>query len=237
MTASTPDHDTTDPIAKAHLTSIARERIRRRLLDGLDLIADNWHGACHPLGQEGSVRRPAPASKPPVPIDHTSALDACRRDLRSWGQLMLEEGGAQHGPRTTDGQPANGRQLARWLAVHVEWLAAHDAGHDAAEEIHRHGRRVRAIALGYRSRRFQVGRCPEVLDDLDGDGLMQSCTGGLWALVRQEDGMLPDRVVCDATDEHQWSPSQWGALGRRLGNLHPDGVERLLSRLGGYRVG
>src|SRR5690606_8689267 len=136
----------------------------------------------------------------------------------------------------TERHPATGPQIAHWLALHSDWLAAHAAGPDAAEELHRHGRRVRDIALGYRSRRFQVGACPEeIIDDVM--GVSKPCTGGLWALVRQGDDMLPGRGVCDVEAAHVWTPSQWPALGRRLGNLHPDGVERLMSRIVGYRTG
>lgn len=232
-----------DVIEKAHLTSLARERTRRRLLDALDILAEHWSAAERPqVTREGGERRPAPASRPPLPIDPASALDAAWRDLRSWGQLIIEERDLSAGPRTghapscprgcTDRHPATGPQIARWLALHADWLAAHPAGDDCAEELHRHARRVRAIALGHRSRRFQIGRCPQV--DVDEDGLAATCVGTLWALVRQEDDMLPDRVVCDTDDEHVWSPSQWPALGRRLGNLHPEGMDRLMQRLAGH---
>lgn len=238
-----------DVIERAHLTALNRERTRRRLERALDDLAEHWTGAEHPPMPEGSVRRPQPASRLPMPLDPASAVDAAWRDLRSWGQLVMEERDLTQGPRTghtpacrvgcDQRHPATGPQIARWLALHAEWLAAHDAGEDAADELARHARRLRDIDLGYRSRRFQIGRCPEEVHDEQWErhGLTQECTGNLWALIREEDTMLPDRVVCDAHEEHTWSPSQWAALGRRLGNLHPDGVERLLNRLAGYTSG
>ena len=237
---------TDDLIEKAHLVSLTRARTRRRLEEALDTIAEHWAGAENPPKPEGSTRRTPPRSKPPMPIDPASAIDAAWRDLRSWGQLVMEERGVTHGPRTghttkcrthcATKHTATGPQIARWLALHADWLAAHDAGEDAAVELARHGRRLRDIDLGYRSRRFIVGTCPEETYD-EAEPLTKPCTGNLWALIREEATMLPDRVVCDASEDHTWSPSQWAALGRRLGNLHPDGVERLLNRLSGFSTG
>lgn len=237
---------TDDVIEKAHLISLSRARTRRKIEDALDTIAAHWDGAMSPPKPANSERRTPPRSKPPMPIDPASAIDAAWRDLRSWGQLVMEERDLSQGPRTghtpacrtacTDKHPATGPQIARWLALHADWMAAHEAGPDAAAELARHGRRLRDIDLGYRSRRFIVGQCPEEIHD-ETSPITEPCIGNLWALIREEDTMLPDRVVCDANEWHTWSPSQWAALGRRLGNLHPDGVERLLNRLSGYSTG
>jgi hypothetical protein len=42
------------------------------------------------------------------------------------------------------------------------------------------------------------------------------CTGNLIAVMRQGDVLLPRFVGCDLHPEHQWVPSEWAGLGKRL---------------------
>ncbi|MFK5691296.1 hypothetical protein ACI3EY_16685 [Ornithinimicrobium sp. LYQ92] len=235
----------TDPIERAHLVATTRTRIRHQLETALDQIANHWHGAQNPPPAAASTgsKKPKPGSRLPMPLDPASAVDEAWRTLRSWGQLVMEERGVTVGPRTghtpscsrgcTEKHGPTGKQIAQWLALHAEWLSAHDAGEYAAHELARHGRRLRDIDLGYKSRRFQIGPCPEetITDEM---GVTEACTGGLWALIREEDNMLPDRVVCDHNGDHTWSPSQWAALGRRMGNPSADEMHREMTRMAGH---
>lgn len=217
----------TDVIERGYLNARKREKLRREIDDALDMIRDHWDDATHPPGTEPSGRRPAPGSRPPLPIEYASVVDEAERVLRSWAALVVDERAAK--PRR---HLADGRAVACFLALHAEWLAAHDTGGDAASELMTQARRVRDLALGRRARKFQIGRCPEVTEE----GAV--CDGALWAVIRQgldHDGMLPDRVACDRCGTI-WAPHQWTALGRRLvGTLDRRGAERLIARLSAVR--
>lgn len=220
-----------DPIERGYLLAAHRDRIRTRLTDALDMLAHHWTGAMHPPAGQHSGRRTQPASRPPTPIGPTSVRDAAWRDLRSWCQLVMDERDLHTAP-----QAQTGAGLARWLTTHADWLAAHEAGKDCADEMARHARLIRDLDRGYHARRFQLGPCVEDVHDEAGVETYR-CTGSLWALMRQEDDLLPDKVACDAVEEHVWRPGEWARLGVRMGMVHPAGVDRLVARLAGYTSG
>lgn len=200
-------------------------RTRQAIETAVDVIVEFWPGSAAPPPQPGARSRTVPASKTPMPVAALNAREAAWRDLRSWCQLVMEERALTVGPRTTDGP-----DLALFLARHADWLARHEAGRDCADELHRHARTLRDLATGSYTRRFPVGACPEpVIDDTGVE--VGRCPGSLFALLRREDAreaLLPRMVTCDVDRDHVWSPSQWHALGKRLGvALSPDGMERL----------
>lgn len=220
-----------DPIEKAHLVTAHRQRVRTRLLDATDLLAAHWTGAQHPPREPGPRHRAVPASRPPTPIGPTSTRDAAWRDLRSWCQMVMEERDLTEGPRDTGAV-----SLAMFLARHADWIAAHEAGQDCADELAGHARRIRDLDRGYHARRFQLGPCVEDVHDDAGIETWR-CEGNLWALMRQEDDLLPDKVACDVTVEHVWRPGQWPALGRRMGQTIAASMEREMGRLSGHTSG
>src|SRR5690606_4634061 len=109
---------TTEP--QPRLTDTRLDRRYQALLAALDLIVDAWDGAHNPPTPVGTGRRTPPRSKPPCSPDVLSALDAAWRDLRSWGQLVMEERDLTLGPRAMTGP-----DLALFLARHADWLAGH----------------------------------------------------------------------------------------------------------------
>lgn len=206
------------------------EALHRRhdaLLRALDLLVEHWSAAHTPPKPVGVGRRTPPRSKPPVSPEVLSALDAAWRDLRSWGQLVMEERGLTVGPRSDSGP-----DLALFLARHADWLSRHEAAEDALGELERHARRVESMALGRRTRRVPLGGCPQVV--LDAVGVtIGPCSGTLVAVVHEEEEMLPAVVRCDEDREHAWAPSEWPALGRKLGRVSPDGALTLVRAITG----
>jgi len=224
---------TTEP--QPRLTDTRLDRRYQALLAALDLIVDAWDGAHNPPTPVGTGRRTPPRSKPPCSPEVLSALDAAWRDLRSWGQLVMEERDLTLGPRAMTGP-----DLALFLARHADWLARHEAAEDCTREMARHSRKLEAMAKGRRTRRVILGACPE--PSMDEEGLLLGpCPGTLVALVHDEEDLLPAVVRCDVDREHAWTPSQWPALGRKLGRISPTGAQALVDAIAGrtvrYRVG
>ena len=205
----------------------AHHRRHDALLAALDLLVEHWGGAHFPPKPQGSGRRTPPRSKPPLSPDVLSALDAAWRDLRSWGQLVMEERDLTVGPRSDSGP-----DLALFLARHADWLSRHEAAEDVVAEISRHAHRVESMALGRRTRRVPLGGCPQVCIDAVGMTI-GPCDGTLVAVVHEEEEMLPALVRCDIDREHVWSPSEWPALGRKLGRIHQDGALALVNAITG----
>ena len=198
-------------------------RTRRAIEEAVDAIVEHWPGSLTPPPQPGAQSRAKPSSKPPMPVSALNARESAWRDLRSWAQLVMEERDLTLGPRSTTGP-----DIALFLARHADWLSRHEAGRDCAAELAGHAGRLRDLATGSYTKRFPVGACPEQVTDedgalvLDADGLTQNCPGQLFALMRREDAvesLLPRMVTCDTNRGHVWEPSQWHALGRRLGHI------------------
>ena len=127
------------------------------------------------------------------------------------------------GPRANTGP-----DLALFLARHADWLARHVAADDCVDELRRHARKVEAMAKGRRTRRVMLGGCPElVLDEEVYPPRIDPCIGSLVALVHDEEDLLPAVVRCDVCRDHAWTPSQWVALGRKLGRAGGAGAQAL----------
>lgn len=124
--------------------------------------------------------------------------------LSTWARLVSDE----RNVRPPIDQPA---AIASWLHRHTEWLAAHGAAGEVADQMAEiaHGQ-ARRIAYPNGSRVFEVAPCP-VLDD---DGVQ--CQGTIKAVLRRTDSLLPSQLVCDADDEHVWDSTRWVRLGIKL---------------------
>lgn len=206
------------------------------LLEALDTLTEFWEPAHQPPTRDSNTRRTPPKSKPPLSAEVLSTMDAAWRDLCSWGQLVMQERDLTLGPRAMTGP-----DLALFLARHADWLARHVAAEDCIDELRKHARKVEGMAKGRRTRRVVLGACPEPQVDEDGL-LMGPCTGTLVALVHDEEDLLPAVVRCDVCRDHAWAPSQWVALGRKLGRTKQAGAEALVDAIAGratvrHRVG
>lgn len=162
-------------------------------------------------------------ARPPVSAHSLSIrrdTDAC---LTSWALMVAEERDLRTGLRAGD-VPS----VAGFLLIHADWLGDHEAGEAAADEMNGWAGKCTDIVESNRTRRYQVGRCPEVVMDDEGTEL-GPCAGNLWALIRQADTMLPRHIQCDADEAHRWDPHAWSALGRRIDILQAVAAARLAS--------
>lgn len=220
------------------LTDPRLHRRHEHLLEALDTIVEYWRGAHEPPVREGARTRSKPSSKPPLPVGVLSTLDAAWRDLRSWGQLVMEERDLTLGPRAMTGP-----DLALFLARHADWLSRHDAADEALTELAHHARKVEDMAKGNVTRRLAIGPCPDMtlVQDVE-PPTFRKCEGELTALVHYSEDMLPAVVRCSEDQEHVWTPSQWPALGRKLGRTSHAGAQALVDAIAGratvrYRAG
>lgn len=118
--------------------------------------------------------------------------------LAGWAGLVAEHRGLP-APRR---DPA---MLARFLGRHVDWLAAHGAAGDAADEI-AEIRYLGARAAYTRPPRYvELGGCPE-----------PGCTGIVWAIMRDAAGPAPSTAMCNLDPAHEWPATEWPRLRRRM---------------------
>ena len=126
------------------------------------------------------------------------ARSTIRAVLSSWCRLVAEERGIglpQDTPKAT----------GAFLARHADWLAAHPAASEAADELHDLVRMAHPIAYPTGARVFPVGPCVEA-----------ECAGTIKAILRRVDSLLPSSLVCDVDEAHAWPASEWLTLGRKL---------------------
>jgi len=120
--------------------------------------------------------------------------------LSSWVLTVVDERSVS-GPRHTGVEV-----LAAFLEHHLDWLAAHTAAVDLAEEV------AQLVAAGGRvldprpTRQVELGPCVE--DD---------CDRVLRSRVQVRNGTVTHEVGCDAG--HTWPLQQWLLLGRRIEQL------------------
>jgi hypothetical protein len=137
----------------------------------------------------------------PINIAAAYARTEIQPVLLSWVVLVVEQRGINPPARIRDPDV-----LARWLGRHVDWLAAHPAAGDAAEEI-AEARRV-AFRGAYPNvvRRVKLGACPAD----------SGCAGTVHAIVRDPGAFLPSSALCTDDPCHEWPMSAWGDLRRAM---------------------
>ena len=124
------------------------------------------------------------------------ARNSIRSILVGWCRLVSEERGISL-PADFVGA------MARYVAKHADWLAAHPAAADVSAELHELARgEPWRLAYPTGARVFVVTDCPEGKDD-------QRCTGQIRAIMRRTDSLLPSELACDVDEDHRWSASQW----------------------------
>lgn len=118
-----------------------------------------------------------------------------RATLVAWARLISEERGfALPENRIT--------AIGAYVARDPEWLASRevDIARSAARELAELVQIARPVAYPGGTRRFRVAGCPE-------------CGGDLMAVLRREDSLVPQEVVCAENPEHRWDRLRWLALG------------------------
>jgi len=155
------------------------------------------------VGGSGGDKTP---SKPGSRVPSPAAMDVraeIRAHLVSWTRLVIEE-------RAWKATPAdNPTAIAGFLAIHVDWLANHDAAGECADEFANLCGRARRIAYPNGTRTIEVGYCQRETDGIRCDGVIK-------AILRRVDSLLPSAIVCDTDPDHTWDPTQWLRLGRQL---------------------
>lgn len=133
------------------------------------------------------------------------ARTTIRAVLASWCRLVAEE----RGIALPDDTP---QAMAAYLERHADWLAAHPAAGEAADELRDLVRMAHPIAYPSGTRTFEVGPCSALHDD---------CTGTILAVLRRADSLLPSALACDVDPTHTIPADQWLTLGRRLRAKEP----------------
>jgi hypothetical protein len=116
--------------------------------------------------------------------------------LASWCGLVVQERPVSVAPRRRVAE------LAGFLTVHLDWLAAHPAAGDAAAEIQELAEKAEIAVNPNPLTKLVVGLCDR-----------PGCASSVHAIVGVRD-WIPDRVCCDSG--HVWRPHEWLLLARRI---------------------
>jgi len=182
------------------LCGFCRDRLAADLARLSDICAD-LEVALEPGGGAGGpIVSGSRERSLPINVAAAYARTEIQPVLLSWVVLVIEFRGVQP-PRRNDDPGA----LARWLGRHVDWLAAHPAAGDAADEI-AEARRV-AFRGAYPNpvRRVELGDCP-----------IPECAGTVAAIVRDATAVLPSSALCDTDPGHEWAMVEWPRLRRAM---------------------
>lgn len=185
--------------------------IRRNLLT----IRDHYEQALHATASADESGIRGESRREPIPVRVLDARAEAHRDLASWVNFILMEvngGTITRGPSGTDIHSL-AEYVARWCQAICEQCP--DDAENLEAEVKQHAGKLQALALGWQTKRIEVGQCPESYLTEDETTIVR-CTGGLWAVMHSRDSMLPQAVTCDACSR-SWVPSQWRDLGRKLG--------------------
>jgi hypothetical protein len=117
--------------------------------------------------------------------------------LASWAGLVVEE-------RQVGRPPGRDvRALAKFLGVHVGWLAEHAAAADAAAEIAALVRAAEDMLAPETTVRVELGPCG-----------LRGCGGVVSVIVGRGGDLAPKMVKCDGG--HIWPPRQWLLLKHKI---------------------
>lgn len=170
--------------------------------------------------------------------DVVKTRDNIRNDLVSWTRIALEEGPWSIPPSD------DLRDVAAWLVMRVDWLANQDWSDEIARSIQDTVTEARALVQPNTTYRVEIGPCPEpvvVLHEETGEPGLERCDGTVIAVMQRVTSgeKLPGIVRCtshgdDEETPHEWGPTQWHALGRRMGRtLNADATTMLIQAMSG----
>lgn len=198
--------------------------IRRALYD----INDHYDDALDPPAhRDDSEARGGDLARPPTNLHALDVRQAADRDLTRWVRFILDhvnDGSIEHAPDA--GIDSKTRFVNTWALALTEQHPNDASGHKDAckEQLTRHARALKVVALGIRTKRVEVGPCPEM--HIDDNESIQSCTGTVIASLTEGDpstdeggALLPEVAACTAVQEHRWHPFEWRDLGVRIGRM------------------
>lgn len=188
---------------------------RRRVVAGLHLCRACWDNLATGLkriprlyyecgrllaGSDQPRDRTSGGPMPGIPFNAAAAdvRETIRGVLASWSGMIVEERRVTKPARTVSA-------LAKFLAHHVDWMAAHSTATEVTDEVTQLVRSAHHVAYPNPARRMPIGACVE-----------QGCSGELFALVHPQELLLPPAINCDADPCHSWLAHQWMQLSRRL---------------------
>lgn len=142
------------------------DRVERDLAEACFTIAADWDASLHGKREAPGVgpvkgTREAPM---PVPVGTLDDRAECTSRLASWALLVLEERDLQS---SLDGFDAVA--LARFVSTHAQWLAAHEAGPEAARELADSARKITRLARPERRDYVVIGDCPRTVASPEGE--------------------------------------------------------------------
>jgi hypothetical protein len=209
MTATGPHdlaHPSPAPHGDAHVCSTTVPGLRlcpacltraRTSLRALPTLYEDCVHAMNPAPRGHIVERVS-GTRAPHSLNETAveARTKIQAALASWAGLVV-------GERSLTARGGDVDRLARFLAVHLDWLAARPGAADFVAEVDELvSGALRAIDAGPAGR-IELGPCIE-----------PGCDGRLLAEAPGH-GAGPPEVGCD-TGRHAWRPDQWLLLRRRL---------------------
>jgi|SRR5690348_8236743 len=141
-------------------------------------ISDHWEGSLSGPRVTGSIGGSAGSKEPPTPVG-VDVLDARRDahgDLAHWARVVLELVVDGEGRRMTWTLPDDDTQplaLAAFVSHWAERLADIDQAEAelCAEELAKHGHKLKALALPDRRDWMPIGDCPVTVADADGNSV------------------------------------------------------------------
>lgn len=150
-------------------------------------VLTSW---CKLISEDRGIKPPQPAA----PTQHTqrhpeTGVITCPSCVS--GRCML------HTSRNPIGD------LGAYIATHHEWLAAQHFAKDIADELEnlRHRAWTTAYPDGTRRQPLTGVHCNQ-----------PDCGGGVYAIIRPRDTLLPPSVHCDTNPDHSWASHEWHKL-------------------------
>ncbi|WP_051773016.1 hypothetical protein [Saccharothrix sp. NRRL B-16314] len=170
----------------------SRDQVVRDLVGVARSHRDLLHVLSRPSGHGEKVRTTA---YPGIPFNHDAADVRSRAFamLASWARLVVEELRVTPPPGRIDA-------VVGFLVRHVDWLLAHDAADDFADEV------AELVLAGHKVAAPRPGRSAAI-----GGCVVRGCGGELRAM-----GSV---IACSVDPGHSWVPQRWTDLRRQLGRV------------------
>ena len=159
-------------------------------------------------GATGLTGLPHGSRDPGIDLNYrvAQARTDIRNNLSTWARVAIEE-------RSMHAPPDTVSAIAAFVVAQVEWFASQAFARQFVSDVIDDWQTARSLSDPNRTRRFEVGPCPE-----------PDCEGVLIAQIRPKDSLLPHDVTChlspadEETGEllHTWPADKWMTLGRKV---------------------
>jgi len=165
------------------------------------------------------VKSTAIEAATPLPLRVLNARGMATIYLASWATVVTMGRRLKLAP--TRHETLN---LARFVALHSDWLGNSDHGPAAAKQLTTIATELADVATGVtKPARIPVGQCVDQQADED-----DRCAGQLVAHME-----VPAFIACDTNQDHHWPTGRWPYLKLRMTAIDPDAAAELVARLSG----